>query len=142
MIHVVCGAPCSGKTTYVNQHAKAGELVIDADKIAEAIGSGTEHQATGACLSAALAARKTLIDYAMSTGASAWIIHTKPSDSQLAEYRKNGADVVVLDPGIDICKQRAATRPAGTVEQIEKWYGGKKSNAQQFAELFGQGSEV
>lgn len=142
MMHVICGAPCSGKTTYVKQHAKPGELVIDADKIAEAIGSGVSHQATGVCLSAALEARRALIEYARASTTEAWVIHTKPSASQLAEYRKDGADVVLLDPGIEVCKRRAAGRPAGTVEQIERWYrGAVKTNAQQFAELFGQSSE-
>ena len=140
MIHIVCGAPCSGKSTYVMKRAKPGEIVVDTDRIAEAIGSGKTHQADGTYLDAALKMRKTLIDYAKESKADAWIIHTKPSRTQMEEYKRIGADVVVLDPGIEVCKQRAETRPAGTIEAIEKWYK-PETTSQQFADWFAEVTE-
>lgn len=140
MIHVICGAPCAGKSSYVKEHAKAGEIIVDADRIAEAIGSGVSHQAEGACWDAALKLRESLIEYAKTTKANSWIIHTKPSKSQLNEYKRIGAEVVVLDPGIDVCKQRAESRPSGTIEEIEKWYR-NESTAEQFADWFERVSE-
>ena len=122
MLHVICGAPCAGKSTYVQKHARRGDLIVDADKIAETIGAGTDHQASGLCWNAALAARETLISYAKKSSGDSWIIHTAPSKAQMREYRRHNADIVVLDPGIDVCKQRAALRPRGTVEAIENWY--------------------
>ena len=137
MIHVICGAPCAGKTTYVKEHAKKGEIIVDADRIAEAIGSGTEHNASGECWDAALKLRESLIEYAKSSSGESWIIHTKPNKRQIEEYKRIGADIVVLDPGIDVCKKRAETRPEGTVREIEKWYGcEEKTTSQQFAEWF------
>lgn len=141
MIHVICGAPCSGKSHYVKHHAKQGEIVIDADKIAEAIGSGVKHQANGVCWDAALKLRKVLIDYAKRSDAESWIIHTKPSKSQIEEYKRLGAEIVVLDPGIEVCKQRAEERPKGTVEEIEKYYR-TETTREQFAEWFGQVNET
>ena len=38
MIHVVTGAPCSGKTTYAHAHRRPGELLVDLDAITAAIG--------------------------------------------------------------------------------------------------------
>lgn len=141
MVHVICGAPCSGKSHYVKSHAKPGELIIDADKIAEAIGSGVDHQADGICWDAALKARETLIDYAKQTNTESWIIHTKPSARQLAEYKRIGAEIVVLDPGIDVCKQRAESRPEGTAAAIDKYYR-TETTREKFAEWFGQVNET
>lgn len=45
MVHVISGAPCAGKTTYVKEHQKSGDVVIDADAIASAFGSEQKHLA-------------------------------------------------------------------------------------------------
>lgn len=42
-ITIVYGAPCSGKTTYVQKHAKKGELIWDWDAVEQAI-SGNNYQ--------------------------------------------------------------------------------------------------
>lgn len=36
-IRIVTGAPCSGKSSYVQSHAQEGEVIIDYDLIAKAI---------------------------------------------------------------------------------------------------------
>lgn len=38
MLHVICGPPCSGKSTYVREHAEDGDLLVDYDVIAQAFG--------------------------------------------------------------------------------------------------------
>ena len=75
MLHVISGAPCAGKTTYVEQNAKAGDLIIDMDKIAKAFG-GSDYHAQGDPLKVALRAREAAIDYAMNNGGEAWLIDT------------------------------------------------------------------
>lgn len=37
---VICGPPNSGKTTYVREHASAGDLVFDWDAVAAAVTAG------------------------------------------------------------------------------------------------------
>jgi predicted kinase len=122
MIHVICGPPCAGKSTYIQERAKPGELVIDFDKIAEAIGSGVRHQAKGYVWKAAQVARSTLIDYALRSKGEAWIIDSLPGIESLARYESCKAYITVLDPGIAVCKERAANRPEGTKESIDRWY--------------------
>ena len=43
-------------------------------------------------------------------------------------YEEAGADVIALDPGYDVCMERAKQdeRPQQTIDGIEKWYAGKK----------------
>ena len=38
-LYVVTGPPCGGKSTYVREHAKPGDFVIDLDRLALAITS-------------------------------------------------------------------------------------------------------
>ena len=136
-IHVVIGAPCSGKTTFARANAGA-DIVIDLDAIAKALGYEGEHGATGAVFKVALAARKAAIDEAMHHGYGCWIIHTSPSAEQLESYRMRGAIMHVLDPGIDECLRRAKAdgRPLGTESAIREWYA--KGNEYQASDLRNQ----
>lgn len=42
-IVLIAGPPCAGKSTYAQQHAEPGDMVIDYDLIAAAIGSPDHH---------------------------------------------------------------------------------------------------
>lgn len=120
MIHIISGAPCSGKTTYVQQHRKDGDIVIDADALASAFGSKTGHFAKGEILNVALRARESAIDEAIKSNVDCWIIDSYPKKERYGV----DADFVVLDPSIEECERRAAQdkRPEGTISAIRKWY--------------------
>ena len=45
MINVIVGPPAAGKSEYVKGRAKDGEVVIDYDLIAKAMGSRVAHDA-------------------------------------------------------------------------------------------------
>lgn len=124
MIHVVCGPPCAGKSTYVDRHAPPGAVRVDLDRIAEALGSAGSHEHGKPVFEAALAARDAAIRSAAARGDELWAIHTLPTDAQLAEWEAMGAQVRVLDPGRDEAKARARRdgRPEGTEQAIDKWY--------------------
>lgn len=121
MLHVICGAPCSGKTTYVSQHAGKGELVIDFDKIASAFG-GSDYHASGEPFEVALEARKMAINRAINGNGEYWLIDTLPTSERLADYKKANADIVIMPTPIDVCLERAKERPEGTAETINKWF--------------------
>ena len=121
-IYVVTGPPCSGKTTHVTDHAQPGDLVIDLDRIAHALGYpdtqidwATQHPAR----TAAMVARASLIKRVMAGEfkGTTWIVDT-------AAVHRRGVQVIALDPGAAECHRRAteAGRPAATHEQIDRWY--------------------
>lgn len=124
MLTVIVGPPCAGKSTYARRMARAGDVVVNYDLIAVALGSDRSHEAPPAVADAAFAARAAAVERCIRKGWTAWIIHTRPSRQQIARYRSAGARFVLLDPGMDKCLARAESdsRPAGTAERIREWY--------------------
>lgn len=124
VIHVVCGAPCSGKSSFVANNKHNDDIVIDLDVIAQSIGCTHTHGASGIYLRTAQAMRRAAIDEILRHHYSAWIIHTQPSRDDIIRYETCGAIVHTLDPGMDVCLQRARddNRPDGTAKAIVDWY--------------------
>lgn len=123
-LHVVIGPPCSGKSSYVASHAKAGEVRIDFDLIAQALGSDVPHGSTGGIRSAAFSARQGAIDRCIDDGIPAWVIHTNPSEEQMARYEDAGAEFIEMDADLETCLQRAEEdgRPPETFAVIREWF--------------------
>ena len=118
-----------GKSTYVREHAKDGDLRVDYDLIAQALGAVNSHAAEGLVKQAAFDAREGAISAALKQqDAEAWIIHTSPSEDHIKSYEAAGAEFVALDPGKEACMERARQdeRPQQTIDGIEKWYAGRK----------------
>lgn len=128
MIHVVIGAPCAGKSTYVREHAKSGDVIVDYDSIARALGAGG-HLPDGDIKQAAFRARKAAIDYCVDTKCESWVIHSLPTDEQREAYEKAGAEFIELDTDIETCLQRAQddNRPPGTEQIIRDYFEAAKA---------------
>lgn len=129
MLHIITGPPCSGKTTYVGEHAMDGDLIIDMDAIASAMGAPDHSIAKlsgGTFLDAVLAAREAAISAAMDDpDYETWIIDSKPSGAARDAYEALNAEIIDLDPGMDECIARAEAdgRPEETIQIIKDWYG-------------------
>lgn len=126
MITVVSGAPCSGKSTYVQHFARPGDIVIDFDLIAVALGSPVSHDHDEHVVLARLA-RRAVIDEVLrraSFAGDVWIVDTAPTHVSLARYAAVGARFEVCDPGRDVCLARALAdrRPEWTIAEIHRWY--------------------
>lgn len=131
-LHIITGAPCSGKSTYVREHAKAGEVRVDFDALAQAFGSATPHGSTGDVRSVTFVARKAAIRWLLDNdeaGKDAYIIHSSPSAEQMEAYKAAGAEFVALDTDLETCLARAEAdnRPEGEADKIRAWFEGQKA---------------
>lgn len=125
MITVVTGPPCSGKTTYVRDHARPGDIVIDYDAIAQALGApdGHDHdprlsEITAAAWSAAVA--RLVTGYPAST---AWIIDSRPTTDRQFRYRRARAKIISLAAPADELHRRADAdgRSSDAHRRITEW---------------------
>jgi hypothetical protein len=132
-ITVVTGPPCGGKSTYVDEQAKDGDIVIDMDRIALALSPiGTKSfEYSQSVRTVARAARKAAVRSALGVAQGQrylgiWIIHTDPSNDDRSVYRYAGARFVEMSPGKDVCFERLKNRPLVNQqlarELIENYY--------------------
>ena len=99
-ISYVIGPAGSGKTTYVRTHRSPGDLVLDFDAIAVAIGSPSRdhhlephpppHRAIVRALWPTI---HRLMLASAERGVGVWIIHAEPTPEALAVYRTRGTVV-------------------------------------------------
>lgn len=133
-VTLVCGPPCSGKSTYVAQHARAGDLVADLDEIARDLGSPVQWNHPPRYVGAARRRMRVLERQAATmTEGRAWVVRSLPGElARIARAVELDASVVLLDPGRDVCEQRAKQRGgsvATTISVIRGWYSSDKTNA-------------
>jgi hypothetical protein len=136
MLTVVTGPPCSGKTTYVRQHALPGDVVVDFDALAQALGSLVEHGHGDAHWKVAIEARDAAIKAAVTLaakGARAWIIDSRPTQAKRAWYTRHGARMVDLGADAAELHRRADTagRPQSWHTRIDQFLAGHTPAAEQ-----------
>jgi predicted kinase len=125
---VITGPPASGKTYWVKQHAKRNDITIDFDAIVSVLTPATtSHDPPRHIVDVAIQARYAAIKTALywaNHGIDVFIIHAMPSDKQLARYQQANANIITIDPGQDVCIERAHAdkRPARSLRIINEWY--------------------
>jgi L-ascorbate metabolism protein UlaG (beta-lactamase superfamily) len=125
MLTVITGPPCSGKSTYARQHAQPGDITIDFDHLAQALGSPVTHghddhiaRTTSAAWRAAYMAA---IDQHRK-GHHVWLIDTTPTPARASQYRNAGARIVPLTatPG-ELHRRADQGRPPTWHARIDQW---------------------
>jgi hypothetical protein len=127
VLYVITGPPAAGKSSWIAAHASARDIVIDLDRITQALtGPGApswNHDPIASKV--ALRARYAAIDEAVKhlDEVDVYLIHTMPSPKWMARYQRLGAEVVAVDPGKDIVMQRVRDmRSPGLLAVATRWY--------------------
>lgn len=134
MKSIVYGSPCSGKTTYVRQHAGADDLIIDVDAIYAAISGREPHDLNLAQYAVATDLRERLYDIVRDEAGrwkDAWIISTAATEAEVKQLmeRTKADRAVFIDATKDECLERAKERPAVFLRHIEQWFERVSDNA-------------
>src|SRR4029077_20284897 len=112
---IVCGPPGSGKSTYVQQHATARDVVIDLDAILSRLSGLPMHAVMTRWLGAALEDRNSRLRALATdtTHAHAWFVIAAPDPLERERWsRMLGAELVLLDVDAEECKRRISADPS------------------------------
>jgi broad-specificity NMP kinase len=126
MLTVVTGPPCSGKTTYVQQHALPGDIIIDFDHLAQALGSPVTHEHDTQYRRVAAEARHAAIGEAIAChheGCRVWVVDASPGEGWLRQYRAAHARIVTLTADPAELHRRAQGRTQAAHTRIDHWLG-------------------
>lgn len=128
MLYVITGPPAAGKSTWIQAHAKAADIVIDLDRITLALTGPGAPQWNHDRLHQRVAqrARYAAIDEALKhlDELDVYLIHTMPSPKARARYRRLRAQIVTVDPGEDVVRERVAAMRSPAMEGVvTRWYG-------------------
>ncbi|MEV0470222.1 AAA family ATPase [Streptomyces prunicolor] len=127
MLYVITGPPAAGKSTWIEARAKPRDIVIDLDRITRALtGPGAPQWNHDPIASkVALRARYAAIDEAIKhlDSTDVYLIHTMPTDTWLARYRRLGAEIITVDPGEQAVRERVRAMRSSAMERVvTRWY--------------------
>lgn len=135
-VYYIYGAPCSGKTTFVNSIKGNSDIVLDVDNIWQCITGGERYEKPNALKYNMFEVRKCILDqiknrYPRSGGWERAFIIEGGAVKKLREDRINelGAEAIFIDTDKETCMQRLANDETRTQAQkaewqkyIEKWF--------------------
>ena len=133
MITVVTGPPCSGKSTYVAENSKSGDIVIDMDVLALALTTPDvkPYEYSAFVRDVAIVARGAAVKKALQViqgerYVNLWIVHTDPSANERSMYRALNGRIQEMNPGLAVCLERLTQRQASnksiTERVIREWH--------------------
>lgn len=133
---IVCGPPGAGKTTYVQQHQRWGDLVVDVDALLAAMSGMSWYDKPAGLLPVCLDVRDFILQRIRAGIAdvpTAWVITSEADATKRARMAHElNATVIVLEVGPGECARRiqADTRRnkrhqndiADWIEIIDRWW--------------------
>ena len=129
-VYLVYGAPCAGKSTWVNQTAERGDLLLDMDAVFYAISGCPMYDHPKNLNKTAYAVRDTILEQIrMRAGAwhDAYVIGGYPRKLQRETLAgRLGAEVVYIETTPEEAKARAMTSRGALASEwcgyIDKWF--------------------
>jgi hypothetical protein len=124
---ILCGPPCSGKTTYIQERAGPGDMVIDLDGIMMRLDPSYRHWSgmlTQDLFNKAIRVRNSLLgSLDRRDRGQAWFIVSAPTKAERDWWhRKLGGEMILLHPGADECKRRALQRGTPDAARgVDEW---------------------
>lgn len=113
-VYIVWGAPCAGKNTYVESVAGKNDLVVDMDRLWEAVSTQDRYHKPERLKAVVFDLREALYDVVKHRSGKwqdAYIIVTAPreGDRQRLKERVNASELIHIDTDKQTCISRAQT---------------------------------
>lgn len=115
-VKVVTGLPGCGKTTYVQKHRLPEEPVFDLDYIVDAMAIGGQAD-RDTMVAVGNGLLHTFVSRCKEVHASAWVIRTAPSESDMKIFREANAVYIDLPYDLEKCMR---SRPLITAEEMKE----------------------
>lgn len=130
MVYLIYGSPCSGKSTYVKEHFKAGDIVCDVDKLYAALCYNEEHKEEIYAQEVAKELRLHLLEIIRNRQGNwhnAYVISLANTREKLSKAMEqvNADEAIYIDTPLEVCVERAKDRPFYFKWIIEEWFEGK-----------------
>ena len=127
MVYLIYGSPCSGKSTFIKDRLKRGDLVCDVDLIYQAISGQNPHDADLYVHEMALRLKDDLLDAIRDREGgwnNAYVVSTVNTKDKLKaeKERINADECIFLDTPYDVCMERAKDRPSCFKWLIQEWF--------------------
>lgn len=125
-VYYIYGAPCSGKTTFVNSIKGNSDIVVDMDNIWECITGGARYEKPVALKTNAFMLRDCLYDM-VKTRAGKWEkAFVIEGGARIADRSRRistlGAESIYIDTDKETCLKRLASDDTRTEEQKRLWH--------------------
>lgn len=121
-IYLVWGSPCAGKSTFVNERALKDDIIVDIDRIFEAINNSRSNRV----FSNVMQIYQSLIDMIKTRNGkwiNAWIIRATCKPMDLERLANDvGAEKIHIDTSKEICLERAILRNEIYPSFVEKYF--------------------
>ena len=131
-VYYVYGAPCSGKSTFVRENMQAGDLILDIDRLWQAVSGQPDYIKPNELKPIVFQLRSAVLD-AIKTRAgnwqTAWVIEGGALvGDRMRRIETLGAESIFIDTDKDTCLRRLSADDsrqavqAQWVEYINKWF--------------------
>ena len=127
MVYLIYGSPCSGKSTYIKEHMKRGDLVCDVDLIYQAISEQNPHDADLYAHEVALQLKNELLDIIRKRDGgwgNAYVVSIANTKEKLKteKERIKADECIFIDTPYETCMERAKERPFYFQWLIQEWF--------------------
>lgn len=126
-VYIVYGAPCSGKTKFVNDNAGLNDLIIDIDNLYSAISNNPRYLKPDSLRGVVFGIRDHLYDtikYRRGDWRNAYVITggARSGDRARLMRRINADEFIFIEASKEECLMRAVDRPKDWINFINEWF--------------------
>lgn len=123
-IYIVHGSPCAGKSAFVQENAGKQDLIIDIDRLYDAMSTG---EYRGAVKTNVLNTYRSLIDMVRTRNGrwrTAWIVRTLPLniDRERIVKEVGGGELIHIDTSHDECIIEARKRGGDWLQWVSEYW--------------------